>query len=46
MDISVVVPLYNEAESLPELTAWIKRVMDENGFTYEIIFVSDGSNDN
>lgn len=45
MDISIVVPLYNEAESLPELTAWIKRVMDEHGFTYEIIFVNDGSTD-
>ncbi|MEG1573518.1 MAG: glycosyltransferase family 2 protein [Bacteroidales bacterium] len=45
MDISVVVPLYNEAESLPELSSWIERVMTENGFTYEIIFVSDGSND-
>ena len=46
MDISVVVPLYNEAESLPELTAWIERVMRENGFTYEIIFMNDGSTDN
>ncbi|MBR3608529.1 MAG: glycosyltransferase [Bacteroidales bacterium] len=46
MDISVVVPLYNEAESLPELHSWIKRVMAENNFTYEIIFVSDGSTDN
>ena len=45
MDISVIVPLYNEAESLPELHAWIKRVMDEHGFTYEIIFVNDGSTD-
>ena len=45
MDISVIVPLYNEAESLPELHAWIKRVMDANGFTYEIIFVNDGSTD-
>lgn len=45
MDISVVVPLYNEAESLPELHAWIERVMKENNFTYEIIFVSDGSTD-
>lgn len=45
MDISVVVPLYNEAESLPELQAWIKRVMDANHFSYEIIFVSDGSTD-
>lgn len=45
MDISVVVPLYNEAESLPELHSWIKRVMNANNFTYEIIFVSDGSTD-
>ncbi|MBR5532301.1 MAG: glycosyltransferase [Bacteroidales bacterium] len=46
MNISVVVPLYNEAESLPELHSWIKRIMNENNFTYEIIFVSDGSTDN
>ena len=46
MDISVIVPLYNEAESLPELTAWIERVMQENGYTYEIIFINDGSTDN
>ena len=45
MDISVVVPLYNEEESLPELTEWIERVMKENGFSYEIIFVNDGSTD-
>ena len=45
MDISVVVPLYNEAESLPELERWIARVMDEHGFSYEIIFVNDGSTD-
>lgn len=45
MDISVVVPLLNEAESLPELYEWIRRVMDENQFSYEIIFVSDGSTD-
>lgn len=45
MDISVIVPLYNEDESLPDLHAWIKRVMDENGFSYEIIFVNDGSTD-
>ena len=45
MDISVIVPLYNEAESLPELHAWIKRVMDEHGFSYEILFVNDGSTD-
>ena len=45
MDISVVVPLYNEEESLPELYAWIERVMAENGFSYEVIFVNDGSTD-
>lgn len=45
MDISVIIPLFNEEESLPELHAWIKRVMDENGFSYEIIFVNDGSTD-
>ncbi|MFD0793701.1 glycosyltransferase family 2 protein [Mucilaginibacter litoreus] len=45
MDISVVVPLYDEVESLPELTTWISRVMDENRFTYEIILVDDGSKD-
>ena len=45
MDISVIVPLYNEEESLPELHAWIKRVMDEKKFSYEIIFVNDGSTD-
>lgn len=45
MDISVVIPLYNEAESLPELTAWIERVMETNGFSYEVIFVDDGSTD-
>src|SRR5215217_2920778 len=45
MDISVVIPLYNEVESLPELTSWISRVMNENHFTYEIILVDDGSND-
>ncbi len=46
MDISVVVPLYNEAESLPELCAWIERVMQANDFSYEVIFVNDGSTDN
>ena len=45
MDISVVIPLYNEEESLPELQAWIQRVMETNGFSYEIIFVNDGSTD-
>ncbi len=44
-DISVIVPLYNEAESLPELESWIARVMNEHEFTYEIIFVNDGSTD-
>ncbi len=46
MDISVIVPLYNEAESLPELEAWIRQVMTENNFSYEIIFINDGSTDN
>ena len=46
MDISVIVPLFNEAESLPELYAWIQRVMNENKFTYEVIFINDGSTDN
>ena len=46
MDISVVVPLYNEAESLPELAEWIERVMKENNFTYEVLMINDGSTDN
>lgn len=46
MDISVVVPLYNEEESLPELVAWIERVMFENRFSYEIVMIDDGSKDN
>lgn len=45
MDISVVVPLYNEAESLPELAEWIRRVMEQHGYSYEVIFVNDGSTD-
>ena len=45
MDISVVIPLYNEEESLPELFAWIQRVMTQNNFSYEVIFVNDGSTD-
>lgn len=45
VQISVVIPLYNEDESLPELHAWIKRVMDENHYTYEVLFVDDGSKD-
>jgi glycosyltransferase involved in cell wall biosynthesis len=46
MDISIVVPLLNEDESLPELCAWIERVVTANNFSYEIIFVDDGSEDN
>ncbi len=46
MDISVVIPLLNEEESLVELYTWIQRVMDENGYSYEVIFVDDGSTDN
>jgi glycosyltransferase involved in cell wall biosynthesis len=45
MDISVVIPLFNEEESLPELFAWIKRVMTANHFSYEVIFINDGSTD-
>lgn len=45
MDISIVIPLLNEEESLPELTSWIERVMVENNFTYEVLFVDDGSKD-
>ena len=45
LDISVVIPLFNEDESIPELYAWIERVMKENHFTYEVIFVNDGSTD-
>ena len=45
MDISVVIPLYNEDESLPELYSWIERVMNDNHFSFEVIFVNDGSTD-
>lgn len=45
VDISIVVPLYNEVESLPELFAWIKRVMDEHKFSFEVVFIDDGSKD-
>ena len=45
MDLSIVIPLLNEAESIPELVAWIQRVMQQNNFSYEIILVDDGSND-
>lgn len=46
MDISVIIPLYNEEESLAELYSWIARVMKANGYSYEVIFVNDGSTDN
>ena len=46
MDISVVIPLFNEEESLPELAAWIDKVMIDNNFSYEIIMIDDGSKDN
>ncbi len=46
MDISVVIPLFNEAESLPELNAWLARVMNEHAFNYEVIYINDGSTDN
>jgi glycosyltransferase involved in cell wall biosynthesis len=45
MQISVVIPLFNEAESLPELMAWIHRVMEDNAYTYEVIMIDDGSDD-
>lgn len=46
MDLSIIVPLLNEDESLPELSAWIEKVMTENNFSYEVIMVDDGSSDN
>ncbi|MFA7043194.1 MAG: glycosyltransferase family 2 protein [Bacteroidales bacterium] len=45
MDISLVIPLFNEAESIPDLFSWIQRVMTEHKFSYEVIFVNDGSTD-
>ncbi|HJV76813.1 MAG TPA: glycosyltransferase family 2 protein, partial [Paludibacter sp.] len=45
MDISIIVPLYNEEESLPKLFEWIERIMNENKYTFEVIFVNDGSTD-
>lgn len=45
MQLSLVIPLFNEAESLPELTAWIEQVMNEHQFTYELVYVDDGSTD-
>ncbi|MEO7264510.1 MAG: glycosyltransferase family 2 protein [Ferruginibacter sp.] len=46
MDLSIVIPLYNEEESLPELSAWIEKVVSANAYSYEIIMVDDGSTDN
>lgn len=46
MDLSLVIPLFNEEESLPELSEWINRVMVANNYSYEIIYVDDGSTDN
>ncbi len=46
MDLSIVIPLIDEAESLPELSAWIEKVMNEKHYTYEVIYVDDGSSDN
>ncbi|MEO7043836.1 MAG: glycosyltransferase family 2 protein, partial [Ferruginibacter sp.] len=46
MDLSLVIPLFNEDESLPELTAWIQRVMEANNYSYEVLFIDDGSTDN
>lgn len=46
MNLSIVIPLYNEEESLPELAAWIEKVMNENNFSYEVIMIDDGSTDN
>ena len=45
LDISIVVPLFNEEESLPELHSWIKKVMEKNNFSYEVILIDDGSKD-
>ena len=46
MDLSIVIPLFNEDESLPELAAWIDKVMQANNFSYEILMIDDGSTDN
>lgn len=45
MDISIIVPLFNEEESLPDLLDWIKRVMDNHNYSYEVIMIDDGSKD-
>jgi len=46
MDISVLIPLFNEEESLPELCSWINKVMLENSYSYEVLLIDDGSKDN
>ena len=46
MDISIVIPLLNESESLPELCSWIDKVMLKNNYTYEVLLIDDGSKDN
>lgn len=46
MDLSIVIPVINEAESIPELSEWIEKVMKENNYSYEVIYVDDGSTDN
>ncbi len=46
MDLSIIIPLIDEAESIPELSSWIEKVMLDNNYTYEIIMVDDGSADN
>lgn len=46
MQISIVIPLFNENESLPELSSWIEKVMTDNSFSYEVLFIDDGSKDN
>ena len=45
LDISIVIPLFNEVESLPDLHSWIKKVMDDNKYSYEVLFIDDGSKD-
>jgi glycosyltransferase involved in cell wall biosynthesis len=45
MDLSIVVPLFNEEESLPELCAWIRKVCEDHNYTYEVILIDDGSTD-
>ena len=46
MDISIVIPLFNEEESLPELCSWIEKVMIQNSYSYEVFLIDDGSKDN